>query len=211
MVSTGLLTNLEASPDHVDELEDRLRTDALEMVREPGTTAWFSFRYGRGEYGTVAVFPDDAGRRDHLARWHHRDPDARLDGLLASPASHVKLDVYAHDLPAEGTVAEALTKGLLLTFEPRHDRDEEIRRFLIDAREYAAEEPGTVAWFAIGLETGEYGVFDVFPDNGARLRHLTGHVPRELAKEAFSILGSMPELHLLDAVSTTLTPQFSHT
>lgn len=211
MISTGLLSHLEAAPEHAGELEDRLRTEALVMVREPGTVAWFSFRYGRSDYGTFAVFPDDAARRDHLARDRHRDPDERPAAMLAEPPVHSKLDVYAHKLPEGGTTGTEITKGVLLTFEPRHDRDEEIRRFLMDSQEYADAESGTAAWFAVGLDSGQYGIFDVFPDNAARLRHLTGHVPRELAKEAFTILGSMPEVHLVDVVSTTLTPQFAHT
>jgi len=41
------------------------------------------------------------------------------------------------------------------------------------------------------LGDGEYGIFDVFPDGGARFAHLTGHVPRELAKHTLTILGSV--------------------
>lgn len=55
------------------------------------------------------------------------------------------------------------------------------------------EEPATTAWFGIHLENGEYGIFDVFPDNNGRLKHLIGHVPREIAKHSLTILGSVPE------------------
>jgi hypothetical protein len=123
------------------------------------------------------------------------------DRLPARPAVDTRVDVIAHKLPPPGV---EVTKGLLLTFEPKRDRDEEMRRFLIDAESLAEDERGTTAWFAIRLESGEYGIFDVFPDNGARRRHLRGHVPRQLAKEAFSLLGGLPELHLLDVVSTTI-------
>ena len=41
------------------------------------------------------------------------------------------------------------------------------------------------------------GIFDVFPANEDRFMHLMGRVPRELAKHAFKMLGSMPELEML--------------
>jgi hypothetical protein len=43
---------------------------------------------------------------------------------------------------------------------------------------------GDLGWFAIALDSGGCGIFDVFPDNAARFAHLTGYVPRELAKQA---------------------------
>jgi hypothetical protein len=89
------------------------------------------------------------------------------------------------------------TKGLLLSFQAKSGYEDQVSGFLIDARRYVVAEPGTTAWFAIRRENGEYGIFDVFPDNGARFAHLTGHVPRELAKHALTLLGSMPEMHLV--------------
>jgi hypothetical protein len=66
------------------------------------------------------------------------------------------------------------------------------------------EEPETTAWFAIRTEDNKYGIFDVFPDHGGRFKHLTGHVPRELAKHALSLLGSVPDTDLLDVVEEAL-------
>ncbi|MFC3110298.1 hypothetical protein ACFQAT_22095 [Undibacterium arcticum] len=44
-------------------------------------------------------------------------------------------------------------------------------------------------------------IFDVFPDNGGRFAHLAGHGPRELAKHALSLLGSMPDLEILNVLA----------
>lgn len=35
------------------------------------------------------------------------------------------------------------------------------------------DEPATVAWFAIRFGRGEYGIFDVFPDEAGRAAHLS--------------------------------------
>lgn len=50
----------------------------------------------------------------------------------------------------------------------------------------------------------EYGIFDVFPDGGGRFAHLTGHVPRELAKHALSLLGSVPDPDLPSVLASKL-------
>jgi quinol monooxygenase YgiN len=206
MVSTGLLTQFEVHPDSEAELDVHLRNEVETMRARPGTAAWFSFRFHRHDFGSIAVFPDDASRREHLGADRLRAPSDRIDSLLERPATETKLDVFASKL-TEG--APPARKGLLVTFSARHDRDEEVQRFLMDASEFAAAEPGTIAWFAVGVESGEYGIFDVFPDSSARRRHLLGHVPRELAKESFSLLGSVPEMHFLDVVSSTLDPLYA--
>jgi hypothetical protein len=66
------------------------------------------------------------------------------------------------------------------------------------------DEPKTSAWFAVHLDDGDYGIFDTFPDNGGRFAHLTGHVPRELAKHALTLLGSVPDMDMLNILAEKL-------
>ncbi len=66
------------------------------------------------------------------------------------------------------------------------------------------EEPDTTAWFAIHTDDNKYGIFDVFPDHAGRAKHLVGHVPRELAKHALSLIGSLPDPDLLDVLAENL-------
>ena len=63
---------------------------------------------------------------------------------------------------------------------------------------------GTTAWFALRFGRSEYGIFDVFPDHGGRFAHLTGHVARELAKHALTLLGSLPDPDLPNVIASTL-------
>lgn len=53
----------------------------------------------------------------------------------------------------------------------------------------------------IALSDGQYRIFDVFPDNGGRLAHLTGRVPRELVKNARSLVGGLPDIDMLDVLA----------
>lgn len=192
MVTKGLLVRLEARPGKDDEVEAFLRS-ALPLVRqEPGTTAWFAIRFGRAEYGIFDVFPDEAGREAHLTGAVAKALMEQAEALLAEPPGIQKLDILAEKLPATPPSAPN-TKGLLLTFEAKSGNEQGVEQFLRDAKPLVEDEPDTTAWFAIHLDEGEYGIFDVFPDHVGRFKHLTGQVPRELAKHALSILGSLPD------------------
>jgi quinol monooxygenase YgiN len=205
MTSKGLLVRLEAKPGKDAEVEEFL-VSALDLLsQEPDTAAWFGVRFGRSEYGIVDAFPDDAARRFHLAGPVARALGAREEELFASEPEIVDLDVLADKLPSgDARGAAPVTKGLLLTFEPKSGHEDDVAGFLRAARSFVDDEDGTIAWFAIRLDGGRYGIFDVFPDNRARFAHLVGHVPRELAKSATSLLGGFPDMDMLDVVAAKL-------
>jgi len=206
MVTRGLLVRLEVKPGNDAVAEDVLRS-ALPMVRaEAATTAWFAIRFGRSEYGIFDVFPDDAGREAHLAGpVAHALADAG-DAVWAGAPRIQKLDVLTDKLPAISS-GEPVTKALLLMFKAKSGHESQVEQFLRDAQPLVEQEPKTVAWFAVRLDDGHFGVFDVFPDNGGRFAHLTGHVPRELAKHALSLLGSVPDIEMLDVVEAKFADQ----
>jgi quinol monooxygenase YgiN len=182
------------------DVEEFLKS-ALPIVRqEPSTTAWFAIRFGRSEYGIFDVFPDEVSREAHLAGAVAMALREQADTLFAQPPRIEKVRVLADKLPAT-TPAEADTKGLLLTFKAKSGHEQEVEQFLRDAKSFVLQEPKTTAWFAIQLEDGDYGIFDAFHDNGGRFSHLTGHVPRELAKHSLSWFGSVPDMDMLNVLA----------
>ena len=200
MVTKGLLVRLEVKPG-LDEQVSKFLISALLNVRlEPATKAWFAIRFGRSEYGIFDVFPDEAGRDAHLSGPVAQALMAKADELLTEPPRIQKLDILAHKLP-EGLLAQPNKKGLLLLFEAKEGHQQQVEDFWRDARSLVMEEPETTAWFAIHTDDDKYGIFDVFPDHGGRFKHLIGHVPRELAKHAISLLGSVPDPDLLDVLA----------
>jgi len=195
-ITKGLLVRLEAKHGKDQQVEDFL-SSALPLVRqEAGTKAWFAIRFGRSEYGIIDFFPDEASRDAHLQGAVAAALIQKADELFETSPDIQKIDILASKLPPAAP-AELSTKGLLLTFKAKEGHEQEVVQFLKDARPLVMAEDDTTAWFAIQLPNDEYGIFDVFPDNGGRLRHLTGRVPQELIKHALSLLGSFPDMHLL--------------
>jgi len=207
MVDRGLLVRVKAKSGKVADVERFLKS-ALPLVREEtGTTAWFAVRSGHAEFGIFDVFPGEAEREAHLTGPVAKALMEKADELFAEPPRIQKLDVLADKLPATAPKG-ADTKGVLLTFKARAGHDQDVERFLREAQPMVAAEPATTAWFAVRLDDGRYGIFDVFPDEAGRLKHLAGRVPRELAKHAFSLLGSMPAPDLLSVQAEKFEPTY---
>jgi quinol monooxygenase YgiN len=203
MDTRGLLVRLEVVPGKDAEVEAFLQSAVPAVRAERGTTAWFALRFGRHEYGIFDVFPDDAARDAHLGGAVAAGLMQHASSLLTQPPDIIRLDVLAEKVPAAAP-AQAVTKGLLLTFKPKSGHEADVVRFLESAKAFVDEEPDTTAWFAIRLADGHYGIFDVFPDHGGRFAHLTGHVARELAKHALTLLGSLPDPDLPNVIASTL-------
>jgi quinol monooxygenase YgiN len=194
---------LEAKQGEDLDVEEFLRA-ALPLVRqEPGTSAWFGVRFGRSDYGIIDFFPDEASREAHLAGRVATALKDQSPALFAQPPRIRKCTVLADKLPLTPPAVPD-TKALLLTFKAKSGHQQEVEQFLRDAQPLVQQEPKTTAWFAIHLDDGDYGIFDTFPDNGGRFAHLTGHVPRELAKHALSLLGGVPDIDMLNIIAEKL-------
>jgi quinol monooxygenase YgiN len=191
---------LEAKPGKDYDIEEFLKSAPPLVRKEPATTAWWAVRFGRSEYGIFDVFPDEVSREAHLAGAVAMALTEQSDALFAQPPRIQKVKVLADKLPAAAP-AGSDSKALLLTFKAKAGHELEVEQFLRDAKAFVEQEPRTTAWFAIELDNGDFGIFDVFPDNGGRFAHLTGHVPRELAKHSLSLLGSVPDIDLLNVLA----------
>ncbi len=200
MVTKGLLVRLEVRHGKDEEAEQFLSSAIPLLRQEEATTAWFGIRFGRSEYGIFDVFPDEAGRDAHLTGDVAKALMQKADELFSKPPEIQKIDVLASKLPLSALTTPN-TKGILLTFKAKEGHEGEVEQFLKDARPLVMEEEETTAWFAIDLGYKEYGIFDVFPDNGGRFKHLIGQVPRELAKHSLTLLGSVPDLDMLKVVA----------
>ena len=202
-VTKGLLVRLQCRPGKEQELEGFVADARTLVAQEPGTTAWFAVRFGRSRYGIFDVFPDEQARETHIGGAVADALKQRGAELFAERPRVERLDVLADKLPPRPPHA-AIRKGLLLSFSPKSGNEQGVADFLRGARELVALEPGTLAWFAIALEDGRYGIFDVFAGNRSRIAHISGRVPRALARHAPSLLGSIPRLSLPGVLAAEL-------
>ena len=202
MLKHALLARLKAQSNRIEETEHFLKSAPAQVQGEPDTAAWFALRFGRGEYGIFDAFATEEGRQAHLKGRLATELMAESTQLMLDKAPEIdRLDIVASKMPSE-LPAVPVTCGLLLSFRARKGNEVKVEQFLRDAQPLAQDEAGTIAWFALRWPEGRYGIFDVFPDHGARFAHITGHVPRELTKHALTLLGGMPSMDMLDVLAT---------
>jgi quinol monooxygenase YgiN len=100
MVSVGLLARFPVKPGKEEEFAALLK-EALPLVNEePATVAWFGLRLGPSEFGIFDAFPDDDGRKAHLAGRLAEILMGKGAELFAGPPSMEEVDVLAAKLPA---------------------------------------------------------------------------------------------------------------
>lgn len=100
MVSVGLLARFPVKPGKEEEFAALLK-EAVPLVNdEPATTAWFGLRLGPSEFGIFDAFPDDDGRKAHLAGRLAEILMGKGAELFADPPSMEEVDVIAAKLPA---------------------------------------------------------------------------------------------------------------
>ena len=102
MVACALLVRLEAKAGKEAEVANLLKSGLLVVQAEPATTAWFALQLGPSTFGIFDAFPDDAGRKAHLAGRLAATLMARAPELLATAPTIEQVDVLAAKLPGKG-------------------------------------------------------------------------------------------------------------
>ncbi|MBK6004787.1 hypothetical protein JJB11_01675 [Ramlibacter ginsenosidimutans] len=203
MSAIATLTRWAARPGQDTQASDLLR-DALPLVMlESGTLAWLALRYDASSFGTFACFPSLAGRQAHLGGAAHDLLKDKAPVVFDGPRRVVDLDVIAEKLPPDALFGP-VTLGLQLEFEIRRERELDVRQLLGDAGAAIQREEGTVAWFALRVDSDRHGSLAVFPDQAARFRHLTGRLPADLATHALKLLHGLPDVEMPQVLAAKL-------
>ena len=98
MVTVGLLVRLEAKAGKESEVASFLKGALPLAEAEPATATWFAIRLGPSTFGIFDAFPDDAGRKAHLAGRIAAALMARASELLAKSPVIEPVDVLAAKL-----------------------------------------------------------------------------------------------------------------
>ena len=95
----------------------------------------------------------------------------------------------------------AIDRGILAILEAKPGKSEELAAFLEQGRALAAEESGTVTWYAFKLSETTYGIFDTFEDEDGRQAHLNGRIPAALGQVAADLLAAEPDIRTTDILA----------
>jgi quinol monooxygenase YgiN len=92
-------------------------------------------------------------------------------------------------------------RGLLALLEAKPGKGDELAAFLEQGRALAAEEEGTVTWYAFKLSDTTYGIFDTFEAEDGRQAHLNGQIPAALGQVADDLLAKEPDIQTTDIIA----------
>ncbi len=94
--------------------------------------------------------------------------------------------------------------ALWVELKAKPGKEQEVEQFLLDGLALVEDEPATVAWFAIRVGPGTFGIFDAFPDEAGRNAHLAGKVAEALMAKAPDLLASPPAINKVDVLAAKL-------
>ncbi|MDX6226687.1 MAG: hypothetical protein QOI76_77 [Frankiales bacterium] len=94
-----------------------------------------------------------------------------------------------------------VTLGLLATLVAKPDRAADLAAFLVQGRELAVQESGTVTWYAFRVDETTFGIFDTFEDDAGRQAHLNGQIPAALGQVGPDLLATDPVIKSIDILA----------
>jgi quinol monooxygenase YgiN len=95
----------------------------------------------------------------------------------------------------------AVDRGVLAILEAKPGKGEDLASFLRQGQALAAQENGTVTWYAFRISETTYGIFDTFETEEARQAHLDGQIPAALGAVAPDLLASDPDIRTTDIIA----------
>jgi quinol monooxygenase YgiN len=97
-----------------------------------------------------------------------------------------------------------VTVGLCVRLIAAPGKESEVEAFLEGARPLVDAEPETTAWFAARVDASSFLIFDVFPTEAGRERHLAGSVAEALAARAAELFSQPPTIERIELIASKL-------
>jgi quinol monooxygenase YgiN len=96
------------------------------------------------------------------------------------------------------------TLGFLVSFEAKPGKEEEVAKFLVEARAMVEAEPGTYTWNAFRSGPTTFGIFDTFNNEDDREFHLNGEVRKAIEARGGDLFAVPPTITPVDILATKL-------
>ena len=97
-----------------------------------------------------------------------------------------------------------VTVGLCVRLIAAPGKQAEVEAFLEGALPLVQAEPATTAWFAARVDASTFLIFDVFPTDSGRERHLSGSVAEALAARAGDLFSEPPTIERVELIASKL-------
>ena len=91
--------------------------------------------------------------------------------------------------------------ALYVPLNAKPGKKAEVEAFLKQGAEMAKKEPGTVSWFALDEDNGQFSVFDTFNDEAGRNAHLNGDIAKALMAKADELFADPIKIHRITIVA----------
>lgn len=92
--------------------------------------------------------------------------------------------------------------ALYVPLKAKPEKEAELKEFLKQGAQLAAQEKATVTWYAIEEGNGRYAIFDTFEDEAGRDAHLNGPIAKALMAKADELLAEPPQIHRISVLAT---------
>lgn len=182
----GLLVTMKAKPGKEQAVREFLLGGLPLVNEEPGTESWYAFQIDESTFGIFDTFSNDEGRQAHLEGEVAKALLANADDLLVS--FDVNVSIQPADLLASKLSAGNENKGLLVIMKAKGGKTSDVESFLLAGKRLVNDEPKTVSWYAIQINSDTYAIFDTFSEEAGRDAHLNGKVAAALMENAPVIL-----------------------
>jgi quinol monooxygenase YgiN len=91
--------------------------------------------------------------------------------------------------------------GIVALLEARPGKEGALADLLRSAQVLAAQEAGTLVWYAFQSGPRSFGIFDAFADEAGRTAHLEGRIAAALLGRADELLASPPDIRKVDLLA----------
>jgi quinol monooxygenase YgiN len=92
--------------------------------------------------------------------------------------------------------------ALYVPLKAKPGKETELKEFLKQGAQMAAQEPGTATWYALDEDDGRFSIFDTFEDEDGRDAHLNGPIAKALMEKASELLAEPPQIHKIKLIAT---------
>ncbi|HVX49046.1 MAG TPA: hypothetical protein VHB48_02780 [Chitinophagaceae bacterium] len=94
-----------------------------------------------------------------------------------------------------------IKSALFVTLEAKPGKEKEVEDLLKDGLHEIESEEETITWYAIRTGFSTFAIFDTFPGDSGRQKHLTGQVAKAITAKASQLLVHSPSIEKADVLA----------